>query len=104
MANARWLVLGGLSLLVGSLCAFQRQFREYPGIEYEDFAVPPDAHEKTEFAFARLMYPPAPTAMFDRAGPKACPAGRRIIRAPIAIFCWPSAASLAFTRVAWSNL
>ena len=29
-----------------------------------------DAQEKTEFAFARLMYPPAPTAMFDRAGPR----------------------------------
>ena len=37
LRNARWLIAGGLSLLVGSLFAFQRQFREYPGIEYDDF-------------------------------------------------------------------
>ena len=43
-------------------------FREYPGVEYNDFPLPPDSHEKTEFAFARLMYPPAPTARFDRSG------------------------------------
>ena len=48
----------------------QRPFKEYPAIEYNDFPVPPGAQEKTEFAFARLMYPPAPTAMFDRAGPR----------------------------------
>jgi hypothetical protein len=70
LRHARWLIAGGLSLLLGSLFAFQRQFREYPGIEYDDFPLPADAQEKTEFAFARLMYPPAPTAMFDRAGPR----------------------------------
>jgi len=43
-------------------------FREYPGIEYNDFPVPPDYQDQTEFAFARLMYPPAPTARFDRSG------------------------------------
>ena len=43
-------------------------FREYPGIEYNDFPLPPDYREQTEFAFARLMYPPAPTARFDRSG------------------------------------
>ena len=43
-------------------------FREYPGVEYNDFPLPPDSDEKTEFAFARLMYPPAPTARFDRSG------------------------------------
>jgi hypothetical protein len=67
--NTRWLLAGG-SLLIGSLFAFQREFREYPAIEYNDFPVPPGSQEKTEFAFARLMYPPAPTAMFDRAGPR----------------------------------
>jgi Domain of unknown function (DUF4159) len=70
LRKARWLVAGCFSVLLGSLFAFQRQFREYPAIEYNDFPVPPDAQEKTEFAFARLMYPPAPTAMFDRAGPR----------------------------------
>ena len=45
-----------------SLClvAFQKPFREYPGIEYNAFPLPADAAEKTEWAFARLMYPPAP--------------------------------------------
>jgi hypothetical protein len=31
-------------------------FREYPGVEYEAFEIPPDSNEKTEFVFARLMY------------------------------------------------
>jgi uncharacterized protein DUF4159 len=37
-----------------------RPFREYPGVEYSvgDIPLPPDWQEKTEWAFARLMYPP----------------------------------------------
>jgi len=46
----------GLILLTG-LYAFQMPFREYPGREYENFPVPPDFQEKTEWVFARLMYP-----------------------------------------------
>ncbi len=38
----------------------QRPFREYPGREYSDFPVPNDWQEKTEWAFARLMYPTMP--------------------------------------------
>ncbi len=49
--------LGGFLLLSG-IYAFQRPFREYPGVEYEDFPLPPDYQEKTEWVFARLMYPP----------------------------------------------
>jgi hypothetical protein len=53
--------------LLGTLHAFQSvPFREYPAIEYNDFPLPSDYQEKTEFIFARLMYPPAPTARFDR--------------------------------------
>jgi len=48
---------GGLLLLTG-LFAFQKPFREYPGFEYESFPLPPDYQEKTEWVFARLMYPP----------------------------------------------
>lgn len=35
------------------------QFRQYPGIEYRlgSIPLPPDYQEKTEWAFARLMYP-----------------------------------------------
>jgi hypothetical protein len=48
----------GLGLMaLTALYAFQRPFREYPGIEYNDFPKPADYREKTEWAFARLMYP-----------------------------------------------
>jgi hypothetical protein len=48
----------GLGLMaLSALYAFQRPFREYPGIEYNDFPKPADYREKTEWAFARLMYP-----------------------------------------------
>jgi hypothetical protein len=64
-----WMVAGG-ALFLTSVYAFQRPFREYPAIEYNNFPLPPDAQEKSEFAFGRLMYPPAPTARFDYAGPE----------------------------------
>jgi hypothetical protein len=48
------------AILVGALWGFQRPFREYPGVEYENFPIPPDWNEKTEWVFARLMYPPMP--------------------------------------------
>jgi hypothetical protein len=46
--------------LAGVLFAFQRPFREFNGVEYRigDVPLPADYQEKTEFAFARLMYPP----------------------------------------------
>jgi hypothetical protein len=53
-------LVGGLALL-GALYAAQKApapWREYPGLEYTRFPVPPDYREKTEWTFARLMYPP----------------------------------------------
>ncbi len=47
----------GLSL-IGALGA-QLPFREYPGVEYNDFPLPPDYMVPAEWVFARLMYPPA---------------------------------------------
>ena len=44
--------------MIAALYAFQQPFRQYPGIEHETYPLPPDYQEKTEFAFARLMYPP----------------------------------------------
>ena len=44
----------------GALFAFQKPFRQYPGVEYDNFPLPKDWNEKTEFVFTRLMYPPAP--------------------------------------------
>jgi hypothetical protein len=44
------------------LYAFQRPFRPFNGVEYAigDIPMPPDWQEKTEWAFARLMFPPGP--------------------------------------------
>ena len=68
--SAALLLLGMLALLAA---ATDRQntrqpFREYPGIEYNDFPLPHDYAEKTEWAFARLMYPSAPNSRFSRWG------------------------------------
>jgi hypothetical protein len=52
--------LGYAFIVVGALCAFQRPFREYPSVEYGYRPLPPDWQEKTEWAFARLMFPPGP--------------------------------------------
>jgi hypothetical protein len=57
---------GGMALL-GGLYAFQQPFRVYPSMEpYDDIALPPDYQEKSEWIFARLMYPQHPNARFAR--------------------------------------
>jgi hypothetical protein len=61
-----WLLAAGAILSLGALCAVQRPFREYPGDEYNNFPLPQDYQEKTEFVFARLMYPPNPYSQFGR--------------------------------------
>jgi hypothetical protein len=53
----------GVSLaLFGMLYGFQLPFREFPGVEYRvgDISLPDGWQEKTEWAFARLMYPQSP--------------------------------------------
>jgi hypothetical protein len=47
---------------IAAVFAFQRPFRELPGIEYSlgEIPLPADYQEKTEWAFARLMFPPGP--------------------------------------------
>jgi hypothetical protein len=49
-----------LLFVVCGAWAWQRPFREYPGVEYENFPLPKDYQEKTEWVFARLMYPAIP--------------------------------------------
>ena len=51
--------------VAGVVLAFQRPFREFDGIEHRigETPLPPDYQEKTEFAFARLMYPPGEGAI-----------------------------------------
>src|SRR5205807_1739927 len=48
----------GTLLLFTATYALQKPFRVYPGFEYTNFPLPKDYQEKTEWAFARLMYPP----------------------------------------------
>ena len=47
--------------------AWQQPWREYPG--QDNIAIPPDYQEKTEWAFARLMYPPCPGVIHNQ-GPR----------------------------------
>ena len=63
--RALWLISGGLAV-VGALCA-QRPWRLYPSMEpYDNVPIPPDSQEKTEWVFARLMYPQHPDSRFGR--------------------------------------
>ncbi|HUJ21638.1 MAG TPA: DUF4159 domain-containing protein [Bryobacteraceae bacterium] len=57
LRKAWWLLGCGFSFL-GVLYAFQHPFRQYPGVEYTNFELPPNWQEKTEWVFARLMFPP----------------------------------------------
>ena len=57
LRRAGALVAGGISIL-SALYAFQRPFRSYPGLEYSNWAPPPDKNTLTEWTFTRLMYPP----------------------------------------------
>jgi len=45
----------------GRVVCVQRPFRQFNGVEYSigDIPMPSDWQEKTEWAFARLMFPPA---------------------------------------------
>ena len=58
--RSAWRRLGCALLAVSALYAFQRPFRQYPGVEYFRFELTPDWQEKSEWSFARLMYPPGP--------------------------------------------
>jgi hypothetical protein len=50
-----------LAGLVVSVLYAQRAFRVYPSVEgYENMPLPPDYNLRTEWTFARLMYPPGP--------------------------------------------
>jgi hypothetical protein len=56
----------GLALM-GALYGFQKPFRLYRSFEpYDNVAMPPDWQEKTEWVFARLMYPEHPEAILAR--------------------------------------
>ena len=50
-------VPGGSGGAGWSVLHAQKPFREYPGLEYENFALPPDWDAKTEWTRARLKCP-----------------------------------------------
>jgi hypothetical protein len=53
--------------LIGALYGFQKPFRQYLSFErYDAVALPTDWQEKTEWVFARLMYPEHPNALLAR--------------------------------------
>src|SRR6476660_1546240 len=58
---------GVLAIFLATLAA-QRGFKEYPYEEVNPTAVPPDANEKTEWAFARLRYPSGNYGRWRRRG------------------------------------
>ncbi len=53
--------------LIGALYGFQNPFRVYRSFEpYDNVRLPDDWQEKTEWVFARLMYPEHPNALLAR--------------------------------------
>jgi hypothetical protein len=70
MTFRSWLWLVSSAAVLGTLSGFQLPFREFPGVEYRvgDIPLPADAADKTEWTFARLMYPQAPRSRYGRFG------------------------------------
>jgi hypothetical protein len=65
LRSALWLG-AGISFAV-TLYGFQRPWRLYRSMEpYDNVDMPPDWQDKTEWVFARLMYPQHPHARFGR--------------------------------------
>src|SRR5438105_2118386 len=58
------LATGATLLSLGIASAWQMPWREYPG--QDNIEIPPDYQEKTEWQFARLMYPPYPGTVNGR--------------------------------------
>ncbi len=56
LRSTLWRV-GSALAVASALFAFQKPFRQYPGVEYRHFEIPAGWDEKTEFAFARMMFP-----------------------------------------------
>jgi hypothetical protein len=69
MKRSRKTIIAAAALVAaaGGLFASLREWREYPG--QDNIEVPPDYQEKTEWVFARLMYPPY-TGSLNGRGPR----------------------------------
>ena len=63
------LIPAGALLCLSTALAFQKQFRVYPSLEpYDVVPLPADYQERTEWVFARLMFPSSRYARFERWG------------------------------------
>ena len=51
------ILVGFLGLTAVGFVVAQAPFREYPAMEYNNYPVPPDWNQKTEWTRARLLYP-----------------------------------------------
>jgi len=60
-------VVWGLASL-GALHAFQKPWREYPAVEYNNFPLPADYSVPAEWVFARVMFPPGPLDGYSSTG------------------------------------
>jgi len=55
-------------LFLGALHGFQKPWKEYPAVEYNNFPAPPDFNKPAEWVFARLMFPGGPLDGYQRTG------------------------------------
>jgi len=53
-------VIAGAALCLGGLYGFQKPWREYPAVEYNNFPLPADYQVPAEWVFARIMFPGGP--------------------------------------------
>ncbi len=58
--GATYAIAGLAVFFAAGAGAWQLPFRQYPGVEYEDFKLPSDYQTPAEWTFARLMYPAVP--------------------------------------------
>lgn len=63
------LTVSGCALLfLGVLQGFQKPWKEYPAVEYNNFPTPPDFNKPAEWVFARLMFPGGPLDGYQMTG------------------------------------
>ncbi len=53
-------IIVGATVCLGALYGFQKPWREYPAVEYNNFPLPPDYNVPAEWVFARIMFPGGP--------------------------------------------
>ncbi len=60
--------LGCALTFLGAVYGFQKPWREYPAVEYNNFPLPEDYNKPAEWVFARVMFPPGPLDGYSSTG------------------------------------